>query len=158
MMHFARRLTFILDLIAVAMFASLFVAIVAQTIMRYVFRSPLTLSMEFATIAFIWLTFWVASCLAVNDHIRFDIINHLFPDQTKRLFAIVTNLFFAGVFVLGAKANWDYFLFLESQRTGSLSLSHQWAFGPFFIFFAIMPLKMLLNIVVLLTPRWKERI
>jgi TRAP-type C4-dicarboxylate transport system permease small subunit len=158
-MDFIRRLIFILDLIAVAIFGSLFVAIVAQTTMRYVFRSPLTLTLEFATIAFIWLSFWVASFgLSIQDHIRFDMVSNLFPEQARRLFGILTNLFFAGVFVLAAKANWEYFQFLEIQRTGSMSLSHQWAFGPYFVFFAIMPLKMSLNAIVLMSPGWKERI
>jgi TRAP-type C4-dicarboxylate transport system permease small subunit len=159
MMVFTKRLTFILDLVAAAMFASLFIAIVAQTTMRYVFRSPLTLTLEFATLAFIWLTFWVASFgLGIRDHIRFDILSNLFPEQVRRLFAIVTNLFFAAIFILAAGATWEYFDFLQNQRTGSLGLSQQWAFGPFFIFFAIMPAKMVLNTIVLLGPGWKERI
>jgi TRAP-type C4-dicarboxylate transport system permease small subunit len=158
-MIFVKRLVFILDLIAVAIFGSLFIAIVAQTIMRYVFRSPLTLTMEFATIGFIWMTFWVASFgLRINDHLRFDIVSNMFPEQARRLFGIVTNLFFAGVFVLAAQANWEYFEFLAIQRTGSMNLGHQWAFGPYFVFFAIMPLKMTLNAIMLMSPRWKERI
>jgi TRAP-type C4-dicarboxylate transport system permease small subunit len=158
MMGFTKRLALICDLIAATIFVSLFVAIVAQTTMRYVFRSPLTLSLEFATLAFIWLTFWVASCMAVNDHIRFDVVSNMFPEQARRLFGIVTNLFFAAVFILGAPAAWDYFQFVETQRTGSMGISQQWAFGPFFIFFAVMPLKMLLNVAVLLSGSWKVRI
>ncbi len=160
MMHFfIKRLVFVLDLIAAAIFASLFIAIVAQTTMRYVFNSPLTLTLEFATLAFIWLTFWVASFgLAVKDHISFDIVSNLFPEQARRLFAILTNLFFAVVFVLAAQAHWEYFEFLDLTRTGSMNIGHQWAFGPFFIFFAIMPVKLALNAVILMSPRWKELI
>ena len=160
MMHFfIKHLVIVLDLIAAAIFASLFVAIVAQTTMRYVFNSPLTLTLEFATLAFIWLTFWVASFgLAVKDHISFDVVANLFPEQARRLFAIVTNLFFAVVFLLAAHAHWEYFLFLELTRTGSMNIGHQWAFGPFFIFFAIMPLKLALNAIMLMSPRWKELI
>ncbi len=159
MTDFIKRLTFILDLIAAAMFGSLFIAIVAQTTMRYVFRAPLTVTLEFATVAFIWLTFWVASFgLKINDHIRFDIVSNLFPEQVRRLFAIVTNVFFVVVFILGAYATWEYFDFLKTQHTGTLGVTQQWAFAPYFIFFAVMPAKMALNTIMLLSPRWKERI
>lgn len=159
MIGFTKRLIFVFDLIAAAMFGSLFVAIVAQTTMRYVFRSPLTLTLEFATLAFIWLTFWVGSlCLPVNGHIRFDVVTAALPEQVRRLFGIVTNLFFAAVFILAAHATWEYFEFLASQRTGSIGIGQQLAFGPYFIFFVIMPAKMVVNVVVLLSPHWKERI
>jgi TRAP-type C4-dicarboxylate transport system permease small subunit len=159
MMLSYRRVVFLLDLIAAAMFCTMFAAIIAQTTMRYLFRSPLAHSLEFATIAFIWLVFWVASCnLAINDHIRFDIVYNLLPEPIRRLFGIITNLAFAVVFVLAAPATWEYFLFLETQYTASMATSYQWAFFTYFIFFVILPVKMILNVVALLSPRWKERI
>lgn len=154
-----RRLVFALDLVAAAMFCAMFGTIIAQTTMRYVFRSPLTTSLEFATLAFIWLVFWVASCnLAVNDHVRFDIVYNLLPDQARRVFSIITNLFFALVFVLAARETWSYFQFLETQYTASMTISYQLAFFPYFIFFIVLPAKMLVNVAVLLSPSWRERI
>ncbi|MGH7004105.1 MAG: TRAP transporter small permease [Alphaproteobacteria bacterium] len=159
MMLSYKRLVFLLDLIAAAMFCTMFAAIIAQTTMRYLFRSPLAHSLEFATVAFIWLVFWVASCnLAINDHIRFDIVYNLLPERIRRLFAIITNLGFAVVFILAAHATWEYFLFLETQYTASMAVSYQWAFFTYFIFFVVLPAKMLLNVAALLSPRWKERI
>ena len=159
MMLIHRRLMFALDLVAAAMFCAMFATIIAQTTMRYVFRSPLTTSLEFATLAFIWLVFWVASCnLVVNDHVRFDIVYNMLPEQARRVFSIVTNLFFALVFVLAARETWDYFLFLETQYTASMTISYQLAFFPYFIFFIVLPAKMLVNVAVLLSPRWRERI
>ena len=97
------------------MFAALFAAIAAQTIMRYVFRDPLTNSLEFATIAFIWLVFWVASCnMSVNDHVRFDIAYNLFPEQVRRLFGIITNLGFAAIFAFCGSRHMGILLFPEN--------------------------------------------
>jgi TRAP-type C4-dicarboxylate transport system permease small subunit len=153
-----RRVVFWLDVIAAAMFCTMFAAIIAQTTMRYLFRSPLAHSLEFATIAFIWLVFWVASCnLAINDHIRFDIVYNLLPDSIRRLFGVITNLTFAVIFVLAAPATWDYLVFLQTQYTASMTISYMWAFFTYFIFFAILPVK-ILNVVALLSPRWQERI
>jgi hypothetical protein len=39
-----------------------------------------------------------------------------------------------------------------------MTISYQLAFFPYFIFFIVLPAKLLVNVAVLLSPRWRERI
>jgi TRAP-type C4-dicarboxylate transport system permease small subunit len=154
-----RRVAFLLDLAAAAMFCVLFGTIIAQTTMRYVLNAPLTQSLEFATVAFIWLVFWVASCnLSISDHVRFDIVYILFPEQVRRWFSVATNAFFIAIFVMAASETVQYFLFLRTQYTASMAITYQLAFFTYFIFFAVLPARMALNVAWLLSPRWQRRI
>lgn len=148
-----------LNVVAGLMFLSIFVILVAQTTMRYVFRAPLTTSQELATMAFVWLIFWTAACcLKTTDHIRFDLVHEIMPDWLKRVCIVLCNLLFMGVFVYAARDMLGYFLFLERQFTASLRLSYQIAFAPFFLFFFLFPLKLALNLLGLFGPGWKTRL
>jgi C4-dicarboxylate transporter, DctQ subunit len=148
-----------LNLVAGLLFLVIFATIVAQTAMRYVFRSPLTTSQELATLAFIWLIFWtVACCLKINDHIRFDLVYELVPNWTKRLFLITCNLLFLGVFIHAANDTVQFFHFIERQYTASLRLTYQLAFFPYFLFYFLFPMKLALNIAILLGPNWQSRL
>ena len=158
-MFSAKRLIFIADLIGALMFSAIFCAIIAQTIMRYVFRAPLATSLEFATIMFVWLIFWSASFnLSLRDHFRFDVLYNVLPDQVRRVFNIVTCAIFLAIFVYAAKATWEYFLFLRTQTTPSLVWSYQVTFATFFIFCIALPMRLLVNIGMMLSPRWREEL
>jgi TRAP-type C4-dicarboxylate transport system permease small subunit len=153
----AKRLIFLADLIAAAIFAVMFGTIIAQTAMRYLFRAPLATSLEFATILFVWLIFWAASFnLTMKNHFRFDVLYNALPAQLQRVFNLITYLTFFVIFCLAAKATWEYFLFLELQKTPSLQWTYQVAFSIYFIFFLALPARLLVNIGLLLSPRWRE--
>lgn len=145
------------DYVAGAMLIVIFLTLVAQTFMRYVMRSPLSVSQELATIAFLWMVFWTAgTTIRLGDHIRFDILYNSLGEQARRVMSIVTNVFYLVVFVWAAKATWGYFVFLETQYTASLTISYQVAFLPYFIFFIAFPLKILISIVSLFGRDWKR--
>jgi TRAP-type C4-dicarboxylate transport system permease small subunit len=147
------------NLIAGLLFLAIFATLVAQTSMRYVFRSPLTTSQEMATIAFVWLIFWTAACcLKVNDHIRFDLVYDVVPDWLKRVFMVLCNLLFMGIFVYAAQDTLEYLRFLERQFTASLRLTYQIAFFPYFLFFFLLPVKLALNVAGLIGPGWRSRL
>lgn len=151
------RLAAAADYVAGAMLFVIFATLVAQTFMRYIMRSPLSTSQELATITFVWMVFWAAgTSVRFSEHIRFDIIYNALGDQWRRGMSIAANVFYLVIFVWAAKATWDYFLFLETQYTGSLTISYQIAFFPYFIFFVAFPLKILLAILNLIGRDWKQ--
>lgn len=155
----ARQVGFVLDLAAAAMFLVIFVAIVAQTTMRYVFGSPLTTSQEIATLAFIWLIFWAIGCnLSIGDHVRFDIVYNLASDWTRRLMSVVCNVLFLGIFVAAIPDTLAYFEFLRFQYTASLGITYQIAFFTYFVFAVAFPMRLAANLALLLGPGWKGRL
>lgn len=152
-----RKIALAADWAAGAMLFVVFAALVAQTAMRYVFGSPLSTSQELATIAFLWLVFWLAgSSIALQHHVRFDILYNALPEQGRRVTSILVNLFYLGVFVWAMPATLEYFMFLELEKTASLAISYQIAFLPYFIFFAVFPLKIAVTILSLLGRDWRE--
>ncbi|MER2535153.1 MAG: TRAP transporter small permease [Rhizobiaceae bacterium] len=152
-----RIVTMAADYVAAAMLLVIFVTLVAQTFMRYVMRSPLSTSQELATITFLWMVFWAAgTTIRFSEHIRFDILYNALGPQSRRIMAILANAFYLVIFVWAGKATWDYFLFLETQYTGSLAISYQIAFFPYFIFFVAFPLKILAAIASLVGRDWRQ--
>lgn len=147
------------DLAAAAMFATIFVTIIAQTSMRYLFGSPLSTSQELASIAFVWLIFWAAACnLPIREHVTFDIVYNMASPAVKRIFAIVCNLLFLAVFVYALPATWEYFRFLDMQYTASLRLTYQVAFFTYFVFAVAFPLRLAANLARLLGRGWQDNI
>lgn len=136
-----------------------FVALLAQTFMRYALRAPLSTSQELAMIAFIWFVFWLAgTTISLRDHIRFDVFYNALPDQGRRVASILVNLFYLVIFGWGLRATFEYFQFLEFETTASLTISYQIAFFPYFIFFAVFPLKIVAAILALLRRDWRDHL
>jgi TRAP-type C4-dicarboxylate transport system permease small subunit len=71
---------------------------------------------------------------------------------------ILVNLFYLAIFVWGMRATWEYFQFLEFEKTASLAISYQIAFFPYFIFFAVFPIKILAAILQLFGRDWRENL
>ncbi|MCA0451362.1 MAG: hypothetical protein LCH62_16570, partial [Proteobacteria bacterium] len=55
-----RKAALVADWAAGAALFVVFAALLAQTVMRYALRSPLSTSQEMAMIAFMWFVFWLA--------------------------------------------------------------------------------------------------
>jgi TRAP-type C4-dicarboxylate transport system permease small subunit len=147
------------DWVAGAMLFVVFAALLAQTFMRYVMRSPLTTSQELAMIAFIWFVFWLASTtLSLREHVRFDVFYNALPEQGRRVVSILVNLFYLAIFVWGMRATWEYLQFLEFEKTASLAISYQIAFFPYFIFFAVFPIKVAAAILQLFGRDWRANL
>jgi len=152
-----RKIALAADWAAGAMLFVVFASLVAQTFMRYVLKSPLSTSQELATVSFLWLVFWLAgSSIALQHHVRFDTLYNALPEQGRRVTSILVNLFYLGVFVWAMRATWEYFVFLEFEKTASLAISYQIAFLPYFIFFAVFPLKIAATILSLLGRDWRD--
>ncbi len=136
-----------------------FAALLAQTVMRYALRSPLSTSQELAMIAFIWFVFWLAgTTISLREHIRFDVFYNALPEQGRRAVSILVNLVYLGIFAWAMRATWEYFQFLEFEKTASLAISYQIAFFPYFIFFAVFPIKIAVAILSLLGRDWRENL
>ncbi len=88
-MHFAAILLFLL-----------FLSMVIQVVMRYVFDYPSPALYEIMTWSFVW-TVWISAALAwrYNDHIKFNIIYEKLPRKVQLIIDISFNAIFS--FTLG---------------------------------------------------------
>jgi len=155
----ARKLALAADLAAGAMLFVVAAALLAQTFMRYALRAPLSTSQELAMVAFIWFVFWMAgTTISLREHVRFDVFYNALPDQARRAVSVAVNAFYLVVFAWAMRSTWEYFEFLEFEKTASLSLSYQIAFLTYFVFFVAFPLKIVAATIALFGRGWRDRL
>jgi TRAP-type C4-dicarboxylate transport system permease small subunit len=76
----------VLDILAVALFAAMFGAIILQIVLRYVFNAPLVWTDEFASYLFVWISFlgWTMAARK-RIHIGIGIVADRLPARGRRL-------------------------------------------------------------------------
>ena len=100
----ARRAEKVLDVLAVALFAAMFGAIILQIVLRYVFNAPLVWTDEFASYLFVWISFlgWTMATRK-RIHIGIGIVADRLPARGRRLlhgFWCVATIAFALVLLV----------------------------------------------------------
>ena len=114
------------DRIGAALFAVLFLSLVAQVLGRLVLNAPAAWTDELASIAFVWVIFWgTAFSVPLHEHVAVDlVVPHFAPRARRALYAI-------GLAALGGSFLWalpgvaDYVAFMLHERTPVL----EWPFG-----------------------------
>lgn len=156
---FIGRLKHISDGLAVAMFALLFVIVVAQVVARYVFNQPFGWSAELASVAFIWVIFWVVSfVLPIRRHVVFDIVYQSLSPGAQRVCSFITSVFFAAIFIATLPKTYEYFVFVGADHTAAMEITYRTAFLPYFIFAVVFPARLILHALRLLGKNWRHEI
>jgi TRAP-type C4-dicarboxylate transport system permease small subunit len=117
------RLVHLADLIGAGIFAVLFLSLVAQVVLRFVFGAPAAWTEELATIAYVWVIFWgTAFCVPLAAHVAVDfIVPHFAPRVRRVLYALgLGGLALCFLWALPGTA--DYLRFMMRERTPVLDL------------------------------------
>lgn len=71
----------------------IFVMMILQIIMRYIFDNPLTWSEEIARLSLFWMAF-LGATMAVRDkaHLSVDLLTHKIPPKPAKVLAVVVNI------------------------------------------------------------------
>jgi TRAP-type C4-dicarboxylate transport system permease small subunit len=104
-----------IDAAAIAAFAGIFLCVIAQVVLRYVFNNPLTWSEELARYLFIWCAFlgWIVASRR-NSHLAMTFVVDRLPRSAQTVLTVATQvatLWFA--WLLGSRGqrlvqnNWD---------------------------------------------------
>ena len=154
-----RRLKRGAELIAALMFAAMFAAFLIQIMTRYVFDSPAGWTLEFCTLAYVWIVFF-ASAFVVQDreHIAFDLLYHAAPPGRRRLLALAQSLILAVTFLIALPGAYDYVSFMRREKTWVLHIPFDLAFACFLIFMVMVILRSGLRIWRLLRPDWQDEL
>ena len=113
--HLLRLVERLIDATAIAAFSGIFLCVIAQVVLRYVFNNPLTWSEELARYLFIWCAFlgWLVASRR-NSHLAMTFVVERLPRSAQRGIAVViqvATLWFA--WLLGSRGltlvrnNWD---------------------------------------------------
>ena len=155
----SRRLTRGAELAAAGMFAAMFGAFVIQVVTRYALRSPAGWTLEFATLAYVWVVFFAAAVLLRDrEHIAFDMLYHAAPPATRRVLAIAQSAALLLTFLIVLPGTIDYVSFMSRERTWILQIPFSLAFACFLLFVVMVILRSGLRIWRLLGREWPDEL
>ncbi len=137
----------------------MFGAFLLQVFTRYVLNAPLSWTLEFCLIAYLWTTFWCcAFLLRERDHIAFNLIYEGVPEHSRRILAIFGSLLLAVVFIAGLPGTFDFITFMAIDRTWVLQIRFDYVYSIFLVFMVVVILRALLRLKGLLGPGWRAEL
>ena len=155
----SRRLRRGAELAAAALVAAMFGAFGIQVVTRYVLDSPAGWTLEFATLAWVWVVFFAAAFLLQDrEHIAFDMLYHAVRPGARRVLAIVQSLTLLVTFVIALPGVVDYVTFMSRERTWILQIPFSLAFACFVLFMVMMILRSGLRVWRLLGRDWPDEL
>ena len=155
----SRRLRRGAELAAAAMFAAMFGAFVIQVVTRYVLDSPAGWTLEFATLAWVWVVFFAAAfILHEREHIAFDMIYHAVRPGTRRVLAVAQSLVLLVTFLIALPGVFDYVTFMSRERTWILQIPFSLAFACFVVFMVMLILRSGVRIWRLCGRGWQDEL
>lgn len=124
--------------------SAMFLILLAQVIMRYVFSRPLTWSEEAARFIFVYVSFiGISYAYHQKGHIRMEVVVNLFPQAVRRGLEVLINL---GTIALFCYMIPFSFRFIGIQAGVKATATHI----PMSIVYTALPLGMALSCVRLL--------
>lgn len=124
--------------------SAMFLILLAQVIMRYVFSRPLTWSEEAARFIFVYVSFiGISYAYRQKGHIRMEVVVNLFPQAVRRGLEVLINL---GTIALFCYMIPFSFRFIGIQACVKATATHI----PMSIVYTALPLGMALSCVRLL--------
>jgi TRAP-type C4-dicarboxylate transport system permease small subunit len=155
----SRRLRRGAEFVAAAMFAAMFGAFLVQILTRYVLRSPAGWTLEFCTLAYVWIVFFAAAfILHGRDHIAFDMLYHAAGRGKRRVLALLQSLILAITFLIALPGALDYVTFMSREKTWILQIPFSLAFACFILFMVMVILRSALRIWRLLGQGWQDEL
>jgi TRAP-type C4-dicarboxylate transport system permease small subunit len=137
----------------------MFGAFVIQVVTRYVLDSPAGWTLEFATLAWVWVVFFAAAFLLRDrEHIAFDMLYHAAGPATRRLLAIAQSLVLLVTFLIALPGVIDYVTFMSRERTWILQIPFSIAFACFVLFMVMLILRSSLRIWRLCGRGWQDEL
>jgi len=140
----ARRIARGADFLGAALFAVLFLSLVVQVILRFVFAAPAAWTEELATIAYVWVIFWgTAFSVPLAAHVAVDFIVPRFAAPVRRMLYALGLAVLAACFLWALPGIADYLRFMMRERTPVLDLPFGLVYAVFLAAAAMVVLRCL---------------
>jgi TRAP-type C4-dicarboxylate transport system permease small subunit len=139
------------DLIGTGIFAVLFLSLVAQVGLRFVFGAPAAWTEELATIAFVWVIFWgTAFTVPLATHVAVDFVVPRFAPRARRVLYALGLAALGGCFLWALPGIADYLRFMMRERTPALD----WPYGVVYsVFIAAAVMVVLRCLAAIFRPK-----
>ena len=115
-------------------FALMFVVFIIEIVCRYLFV-PLTWTMEFSLMAFLWTTL-LGACWALRDnsHVVFGVVYDSVGPKAQRLIRIAGNGLLFLAFCIALYPSWKYVAFMGFKKADVMQISMSIVFSPYIAF------------------------
>jgi len=131
-----------------ALFAAMFLSLVLQVVLRFVFGKPAAWTEELATIAYVWVIFWgCAFSVPLAAHVAVDFIVPRFSPPVRRALHALGLAALAGLFLWALPGIADYLRFMLRERTPVLDLPFGIVYSVFLAAALMVVLRCLAGIV-----------
>jgi len=122
----------------------LFLSLVAQVLLRFVFSAPAAWTEELATIAYVWVIFWgTAFSVPLAAHVAVDFIVPRFAPPVRRALYALGLAALALCFLWALPGIADYLRFMMRERTPVLDLPFGLVYAVFLAAAAMIVLRCL---------------
>jgi len=130
--------------VAAAMLAVMFLAFIAQIVMRYVLGVPTGWTNELTVILWLWLVlFGCAFVVREDEEIRLDLIYSAAPSPARRVMKIVSAVALVSMFAISLPAVIDYVGFMKVQKTAYLKIRFDYLYSIYVVFVLAMIVRYL---------------
>ncbi|HEX2567486.1 MAG TPA: TRAP transporter small permease subunit [Burkholderiales bacterium] len=119
---------------------AMFVAFIAQIVLRYFFALPTGSMYELTVVAWLWMVLWgSAFVLKESDEIRFDLLYWSVNRHVRRAMAIASGVALIVLYAASFPATVKYVSFMKVERTDYLHIRLDWLYSIYAIFaFAVI--------------------
>lgn len=126
----------------------MFLSLVLQVILRFVFGAPAAWTEELATIAYLWVIFWgTAFSVPLAAHVAVDFIVPRFAPPVRRMLYALGLSALAACFLWALPGIADYLRFVLRERTPVLDLPLGLVYSVFFAAAVMVVLRCIAEIV-----------
>ena len=126
----------------------MFLSLVLQVILRFVFGAPAAWTEELATIAYLWVIFWgTAFSVPLVAHVAVDFIVPRFAPPVRRMLYALGLAALAACFLWALPGIADYLRFMLRERTPVLDLPLGLVYSVFFAAAVMVVLRCIAEIV-----------
>lgn len=115
-------------------FALMFVVLIIEIVYRYLIV-PLTWTMEFSLMAFLWTTL-LGACWALRDdsHVVFGLVYDSVGPKAQRIIRIAGNGLLFIAFCIALYPSWKFVAFMGFKKADVMQISMSIVFSPYIAF------------------------
>lgn len=132
------------EAVAALLLAVIFVAFIAQIVLRYVFNWPVGWTTELSLAAWLWLVLWGAAFVLKDDEeIRIDLLVDRAGPRTRRVLVAVGALSILVLFGMSLRASFDYVTFMKVEKSSYLGIRMDATYSIYLVFAVAVMLRAL---------------